>query len=181
MEKLKIKIQKMKKRDISEIMKIEKSAYGDFHWSESGFDAEIDNALGHYFVIRESNTNTLVGYCGFWAVLEEAHITTIATHPDWRGKKLGEVLLQQMIELGYKNEIKWFTLEVRISNYPAQELYKKYNFQSFGLRKKYYQDTQEDALIMWTENIWHSKFKDNFSFLREEIKNLIEVTENEFE
>ena len=179
MEKLKIKVEKMHKKDISSIMEIEIKAYGTFHWSESGFEAEIENSLGNYFVIKTNDEKEeLLGYCGFWSILEEAHITTIAIKDSYRGKHLGELLLQQMIDIGYQKDIKWFTLEVRISNIAAQELYKKYGFQSLGLRKKYYQDTQEDALIMWTESIWNEKFKIKYNELKTNLQKKLDITIN---
>lgn len=179
MEKLKIKINKMRKKDISSIMEIERKAYGSFHWSESGFEAEIENSLGNYFVVKTNDEKEeLLGYCGFWAILEEAHITTIAVKDTYRGNHLGELLLQQMIDTGYQKDIKWFTLEVRISNIVAQELYKKYGFQSLGLRKKYYQDTQEDALIMWTESIWSEKFKTKYTELKNNLQEKLDITIN---
>ena len=120
----------------------------------------------------------MLGYCGFWAILEEAHITTIAVKDTYRGNHLGELLLQQMIDTGYQKDIKWFTLEVRISNIVAQELYKKYGFQSLGLRKKYYQDTQEDALIMWTESIWSEKFKTKYTEMKNNLQEKLDITIN---
>lgn len=176
MEKLKVQICKMRKKDISSIMEIEKKAYGDFHWSESGFEAEIENALGNYYVVKtDDEKQELIGYCGFWAILEEAHITTIAVKEEYRGNHIGELLLQKMIEEGYSKDIKWFTLEVRISNITAQNLYKKYGFQSLGLRKKYYQDTQEDALIMWTESIWSDQFRTKFAEMKNSMTQKIDI------
>ncbi len=74
-------------------------------------------------------------------------------------KKIGEALLNKIIEACYKNEIKYITLEVRESNIAAIKLYEKYGFKSLGTRKGYYQNNNEDALIMWTENIFWDKFK----------------------
>lgn len=156
-----ILIRKMKNEDIQEIMKIERVSFGTHHWSEQSFVFEIDNTVGNYFsAINEDNQ--LLGYCGFWLIGEEAHITTIAVNPDYRKMNIGEQLLRSMIEDGYAKEAKWFTLEVRASNTAAQGLYYKYGFKSLGSRKNYYQDNGEDALIMWTENIWHDEFKSTF-------------------
>ena len=88
--------------------------------------------------------------------------------------RIGELLLRSMIEEGYKKEAKWFTLEVRASNFAAQNLYYKYGFKSLGSRKNYYQDNGEDALIMWTENIWYESFKSNYNQLNQN-KNLMET------
>jgi len=105
--------------------------------------------------------------------LEEAHITNIAVSPEYRRMHIGEALLKTVIDECYKNMVKYITLEVRAGNTPAIGLYEKYGFKSLGLRKGYYQDNNEDALIMWTENIFYDKFKSmyeqNIAVLNEKI------------
>lgn len=148
-------------------MEIEKVSFGPYHWARQAFISEIDNDLGNYYVAFDKDTNKLIGYFGFWLIFEEAHITTIAVHPEYRGNNIGELLLQKMIDTGYSVEAKWFTLEVRESNFSAQSLYYKYKFKSLGLRHKYYQENNENAIIMWTENIWDSSFKTEFQSLKD--------------
>lgn len=167
---LEVVIKKLQRQDIDQIMGIESVSFGSHHWSDQSFISEIGNKLGNYFTALEKDTNKVVGYCGFWLICDEAHITTIAVHPEYRKNRIGEFLLQKMINTGYQKEAKWFTLEARASNIAAQGLYTKYGFKSLGLRKKYYQDNDEDALIMWTENIWESKFKNSFKELEENLK-----------
>ncbi len=163
-----IKIRKMNKKDIDQIMKIESVSFGNFFWTPEAFASEIENQVGHYFSAENEN-GQLIGYCGFWLILEEAHITTIAVHPDHRKSGIGEFLLQKMLETGYEKNVKWFTLEVRASNIAAQNLYYKYNFKSLGLRRKYYQDNEEDAVIMWTENIWDSQYREFIAKLKKDL------------
>lgn len=163
-----VKIRKMQKNDIDQIMGIESVSYGEFFWPDRAFTTEIENELGNYFV-AENEQGEIIGYAGFWLILDEAHITTIAVRPDCRRQGLGEKLLQKLIDTGYEKNAKWFTLEVRASNIAAQNMYYKYNFKSLGLRKKYYQDDDEDAMIMWTENIWSSSFKNSFEGLKKGI------------
>lgn len=93
----------------------------------------------------------VVGYAGLWLMVDEAHITTIAVHPKYRGAGVGELLLVQMIDTAYEIGARWLTLEVRGSNQVAQALYHKYTFKQMGLRRHYYSDDGEDAVIMWTE------------------------------
>lgn len=155
---MKLKIQPMQKSDVDEVLKIEEMAYGDHHWSKDSFYGELSNDLAHYYCAYDSEDN-LVGYAGAWRILDEAHITTIAVKPEHRRKKIGEMLLIRILEDCYKNEIKYITLEVRVSNTAAIKLYEKYGFKSLGTRKGYYQNNNEDALIMWTENIFWDKFK----------------------
>ena len=118
----------------------------------------MSNDLAKYFSVFNEQ-DELIGYCGIWQILEEAHITNIAVSPEYRRKHIGEALLKTIIDNCYRNMVKFITLEVRVSNTPAISLYEKYGFKSLGTRKGYYQDNNEDALIMWTENIFYDKFK----------------------
>jgi ribosomal-protein-alanine N-acetyltransferase len=120
--------------------------------------SELSNELASYFSAY-NDKDELVAYCGCWKILEEAHITTIAVLPKFRRKHIAEALLKTVINDCYKNMVKFITLEVRVGNIPAIALYEKYGFKSLGTRKGYYQDNNEDALIMWTENIFYDKFK----------------------
>ena len=153
-----VKIRPMQKTDVDDVIEIEKLAYGNHHWSKDSFMSELSNELAHYFSVLNEN-GELIGYCGMWRILEEVHITNIAVNPNYRRKHIGETLLKTIIDDCYKNMVKFITLEVRSSNLPAISLYEKYGFKSLGTRKGYYQDNNEDALIMWTENIFYDKFK----------------------
>jgi ribosomal-protein-alanine N-acetyltransferase len=93
----------------------------------------------------------VIGYAGFWFVLDEAHISTIAVHPDWRGRHVGERLLVAMLERALDLNAVTATLEVRVTNERAQNLYRKYAFDVVGRRKRYYRDNGEDALLMTAE------------------------------
>ncbi len=170
MEKFAIKISPMKKEDLDGILKIEEASYGEHHWSKDSFYSELSNKLAKYFCAFDESNN-LLGYAGSWLVIDEAHITNIAVAPQYRGKKVGESLLTAIFDACYKNMVKYLTLEVRVSNTPAIKLYEKYAFKSLGTRKGYYQNNNEDALIMWTENIFWDKFKLKYN---ENLKNLKE-------
>lgn len=158
MGNLNVKIRPMRKEDIDSVISVEAMAYGEHHWSKDSFLSELSNDLAKYFSVFNEN-DELIAYCGSWHILEEAHITNIAVSTDYRRKHIGEALLKTVIDECYKNMVKYITLEVRASNNPAIALYEKYGFKSLGLRKGYYQDNNEDALIMWTENIFYEKFK----------------------
>jgi ribosomal-protein-alanine N-acetyltransferase len=90
----------------------------------------------------------LVGYSGCWYMADEAHISTIAVHPDWRGKKLGELMIWCMVRQAFRRGSSMVTLEVRVGNTVAQNLYRKYGFEIVGRRKGYYRDNGEDAYMM---------------------------------
>ncbi|MBK7895916.1 MAG: ribosomal protein S18-alanine N-acetyltransferase [Candidatus Promineifilaceae bacterium] len=111
------------------------------------FEHELaQNNIAHYQVLgtRES----LIGFAGFWLIADEIHVSTIATHPNWRGQGLGELLLLNLLVESYKLPANMVTLEVRRSNVVAQALYRKYQFEEVGTRSRYYRDTGEDALLM---------------------------------
>ncbi len=169
-----VKILPMTKEDIDGILAIEEASYGEHHWSKDSFYAELSNNLAKYFCAFDEKNN-LLGYAGSWLVIDEAHITTIAVSPEYRGKKIGETLLTAVIDACYKNMVKYLTLEVRVSNTPAICLYEKYNFKSLGTRKGYYQNNNEDALIMWTENIFWDKFKEKYNLNVEKLKKQITI------
>ena len=170
----KIHINYLKLSDIDDICVVEAEAYGQHHWSRDSFVNELENNLARYYVARNSE-GELLGYLGTWMILDEAHITTLAVAKKFRQNKVAQSLLFSFIEDCYKNMIKYITLEVRVSNEPAISLYTKLGFNSFGTRKGYYQDNNEDALIMWTENIFYDKFKTKFEENREKLKNIIEI------
>lgn len=146
--------------DLDEVMEIEPVAFGSHHWSRNSFINELNNPSGHYFTASApGGSGQLLGYSGFWLIGEEAHITTLAVHPDVRRQSIGERLLIHDIEQALKVGANWMTLEVRVSNEMAQQLYFKFGFKSLGFRPKYYQDNSEDALVLWTENIRSPEFK----------------------
>ena len=156
-----MKIVRMRKSDVDGVIEIEQKAYGEHHWSKESFLNELSNDLARYYSAFDDDGN-LVGYAGCWQILEEVHITNIAVSPEFRRQKIGESLLRQIIDDCYENKAKYITLEVRVSNKAAIGLYEKHGFKSLGVRKGYYQNNNEDALIMWTENIFYDKFKTEY-------------------
>ena len=172
----KIHILKMTVDDIENVVQIEAEAYGEHHWSKSSFYDEMQNNLAKYYVAKTEN-GELVGYAGVWHIIDEGHITTIAVKKSHLRKHIGEAIIVKILVDCYLAKIKYLTLEVRASNQPAINLYNKYGFNSLGTRKGYYQDNNEDALIMWTENIFYDKFKTKFDENKEKLKELIEINE----
>ena len=107
----------------------------------------------------EEELRSIVGYAGIWVMTDEAHITTIASHPDLRGRGIGEFLLVALIHRAIEIGARWMTLEVRASNAVAQNLYRKYTFKEMGVRRRYYSDNGEDALVMWTDALDSDSFQ----------------------
>jgi ribosomal-protein-alanine N-acetyltransferase len=163
-------IRRMRPSDVAQIMPIESVSFGRQHWSDESFVNEMNNVIGRYYVLTHQaahNAETIIGYAGIWMVLDEAHLTTIAISPNYRGQSLGELLLVHTLDYLMGRIIHSYTLEVRSSNTGAQALYLKYGFEILGLRPKYYQDTKEDGLIMTIPNILDPVFRSQFNALRE--------------
>jgi len=147
-----------------------------YPWPASAYVYELkQNRLAHYYVVRASGPGSLLaaerwwerlrrslaratetqlaGYGGFWVMGDEAHISTIAIHPAFRRRGLGGLLMVHMVEEAIALSARLVTLEVRVSNLSAQRLYESLGFVEVGLRKNYYHDNKEDALIMTVEGV----------------------------
>lgn len=151
--------------DIDRIYQIEANIFGKAHWSKNTFKNELTNRDSNYFVAETFNEISqsvdIVGYTGYWKVLNEGHITTMAVHPSYRRNHIADILLYNLILSAQHNNIDWLTLEVKTSNIAAINLYNKFNFKHLGIRKNYYQLDKEDAYIMWTGNLNDSEFNAN--------------------
>lgn len=129
----------------------------------------------HTVTMPPPDLASIIGFSGLWLMVDEAHITTIAMHPNYRRLGLGEFMLASLIDIAYTIGAKWVTLEVRVSNYNAQNLYRKYGFREAGIRHRYYSDNQEDALIMWTEEINSLAYKRKFQELKATLMRKLEA------
>jgi [ribosomal protein S18]-alanine N-acetyltransferase len=133
--------------DLDAVMDIEMKSFS-IPWSRDAFLNEIEqNHLSTYLVVEDGDH--VAGYCGVWLVVDEAHITNVAVLPEYRGQGLGESLMRKIMGIATQFGARVMTLEVRVSNIAAQHLYRKLGFQDGGIRKRYYSDNQEDALVMW--------------------------------
>lgn len=134
-------------------MEIEAASFPS-SWSAAGYRHELTaNLQAHYMVLEVENGlaesgRIMIGYAGHWLVAGEAHISTIAVAPQWRGRGLGALLLLSMIYQALAQDAGVVSLEVRENNEPAQRLYTAYGFVMVGRRRRYYRDTGEDALLM---------------------------------
>ena len=141
-------IRSMTKDDVDSVYIVEESCFTD-PWSKESIRKELKNDLARYLVAELDNK--IVGYVGVWFVVDEGHITNVAVHSDYRGKKIGDKLVKEMVKLCEESKLVAMTLEVRSSNTVAQNLYRKYGFKMGGIRKEYYSDNKEDAIIMWNQ------------------------------
>ncbi len=175
-------IEPMRLEDIPEVMEIERVSFSS-PWPLQAYRHEVSqNRLAHYFVARHQFVDepeervederpsllkrvqrwahgtkaggpSVVGYCGFWMAADEVHLSTIAVDPSYRQQGIGQLLLITAIEQALRLGASIISLEVRVSNIAAQNLYRKYGFKVVGRRRRYYSDNQEDALIMTAEHI----------------------------
>jgi [ribosomal protein S18]-alanine N-acetyltransferase len=133
--------------DIDDVLKVERASF-TVPWSREAFYNElVHNRYAKYIVMVHKGR--IIGYGGMWVVIDEAHITNVAILPEFRGKKLGEALMRKLMETAKQLGAVTMTLEVRVSNHVAQSLYRKLGFRNGGIRRQYYPDNLEDALVMW--------------------------------
>lgn len=146
---MKAEILNLDERFLDEIDLIERDSFRD-PWSKNAYLNEIANPVATYKVITVDDK--CVAYGGFWKIIDEGHITNICVKKEFRKKGFGKMLMEALMLEAKKQEIKAVTLEVRVSNLGAIRLYENCGFISAGVRKKYYADN-EDALIMWLEEL----------------------------
>ena len=163
-----IVIDEMKLDDIDAVQEVERASF-PVPWPANAFRHELtQNKNAHYIIAKEGDH--VVGYAGLWLSLDEAHVTTFAVLPDYRRRKIGERMLLSLFDRAEKLGAEWLTLEVRASNLPAQRLYEKYGFRPAGIRRRYYSDNNEDAIIMWTDRLRDRGVRDRIAKLRQSLE-----------
>lgn len=148
---LALSIEMMQLDDLNTVLAIEELCFPT-PWSHFAYYTELtENHYALYIVGKIKGQ--VVAYAGTWVILDEAHITNVAVHPDWQGHGFGRDILLGLLARAKARGAARATLEVRKSNYHAQKLYLKHGFNFQGLRRGYYTDTGEDALIMWKNDL----------------------------
>jgi [ribosomal protein S18]-alanine N-acetyltransferase len=160
---LDITIQPISVDQIDSIVILDRLCFGGL-WSIDSYRRELTNDNSYFLGVSidltlEPATSGIVGFGCFWAILDEAHITLLGIHPQYQRQGLGQLLLSALIDKARSIEMARATLEVRASNQGAIDLYEKNGFQTVGRRKKYYQDTGEDGIIMWRGGLQDPNFK----------------------
>jgi [ribosomal protein S18]-alanine N-acetyltransferase len=144
-----VNVRHMQVDDIDEVVLIESHSFAA-PWSREAFEAEITtNKLARYLVVQADDT--VVAYGGMWMVFDEAHVTNVAVLPEYRGYGIGKRLMASLILYAQQQGAEQMTLEVRVSNEVAQNMYRKFGFEAKGVRPNYYTESHEDALIMWLD------------------------------
>ena len=190
---LRTTIRPMTADDIVQVADVERESFPSM-WPQTAYKRELTNKLARYLVLTEARDapteppataglwgalrrvvgNTphagshehLLGFIGVWLMAGEAHIVTVAVRERYRRRGIGERLVIAILELAMQAEQESATLEVRASNDAAQRLYQKYGFARLGLRKRYYSDNNEDAVIMTTPDLFSDAFRARFAELR---------------
>jgi ribosomal-protein-alanine N-acetyltransferase len=185
-ERLPYVVESMTLADVDQVMDIEYLSFST-PWSARAYRYEIaENDHSTMLVVRPRTApggrlvqltrqfglvkpGPVLGYAGFWLLVDDAHICTIAVHPQWRGQGLGEMLMISLLDRGMELDALRATLEVRVSNRAAQKLYRKYGFEIVSRRKRYYSDNNEDAYIMTTPPFETSAFQMNLNHCRAQL------------
>lgn len=139
-------LQPMQVADLERVIEIEEESFGS-PWSVDSFKKELTkNQYAHYLVLKKGPE--IIGYIGVWIFVIEGHITTLAIDPAYRRQGLAKYLLDWIVSSLVESEVKKVTLEVRVSNQAARRLYQDYGFEELGIKEDYYQNNQEDAVVM---------------------------------
>jgi ribosomal-protein-alanine N-acetyltransferase len=153
----------MRQEDVPAVMVIERECFA-VPWRESAYITELSNRSAYY--IAAWIGDEIVGYGGMWVIMDESHITTLGVSEAHRGRKIGERVLVAMLEEAIRHKARRATLEVRESNVVAQNLYRKYGFQPAAIRRAYYTDNHENAIVMWVDNMGGIAFNSRFEELK---------------
>ncbi len=189
-----ITIQPMSPEDISSVLELDRLCFGGL-WNAQSYQRELDSPNSDLLILVisldsqdgkneatfksskiQSHTNNhpmIIGIGCLWAILEEAHITILGIHPQYRRLGLGQLLIYALMKSAWEKRLERATLEVAVSNTSALSLYHKFGFQKVGCRRGYYQQTGEDALILWRGHLHDPEFEKTLSEWHEEAINRI--------
>jgi ribosomal-protein-alanine N-acetyltransferase len=146
---LTFRVEPMTAADIPAVHDIERASF-PVPWPPYAFHHELEsNRLARYLVVRAGDRT--VAYGGVWLMVDEAHVTTFAVSPAWRRKGVGARLMLALLQVAVEVGAQVATLEVRLSNLAARNLYQRFGFRPVGVRPRYYSDDGEDALVMTTD------------------------------
>ncbi|MBK1990417.1 ribosomal protein S18-alanine N-acetyltransferase [Sphaerospermopsis aphanizomenoides BCCUSP55] len=158
MNLLNLKIQSLTVEHLSELLELDQACFQGL-WTMDGYRRELESPNSVFLgLFSPFSSSQLLGMGCFWSILEEAHITILAIHPQYQHQGLGQALLYSLLKTASDRGLERATLEVRASNQPAISLYQKFGFKTAGRRPRYYKDNDEDALILWLSDLQHPKF-----------------------
>lgn len=158
-----VELRGMTKEDVPAVMVIERECFA-VPWRESAYLTELTNRSAYY--IAACVDGEIVGYGGIWVIMDEAHLTTLGVAKPHRRHRIGEQVLVALLEEAIRRNARRATLEVRESNAAARNLYRKYGFQPAAIRRAYYTDNHENAIVMWVDNLGGIAFMSRFEELK---------------
>ena len=156
-----LEILRMRRRHLRGVMAIERQVYPR-PWSANLFLSEMTDERTRTYLIARVDRE-IVAYAGLNCWGDEAHVTTIAVDPVWQRRKIGTRLMFELMRSAAAMGARSVSLEVRVSNWGAQRLYGEFGFRPIGVRKNYYQEVNEDALIMWADGIQRPEYQDTLA------------------
>jgi ribosomal-protein-alanine N-acetyltransferase len=173
---IEVDVASMRRRHIPGVLRIENAVYPR-PWSAGLFLSELaQRNTRAYFVARQRGK--VIGYGGIMLLGEEGHITNIAVDPSFHRGKVGTRLMLRLLDEGRDRGARAVTLEVRRSNAGAQAMYKRFGFETVGVRRGYYVETGEDAYVMWAEGIWTAEYARRLDDIRAEVADAMRLEED---
>ena len=166
-ERSDVEIDRMRRRHLKGVMAIEEQVYPR-PWSPNLFLAEIGDVRTRTYLVARVDRE-VVGYAGIMSYGEEAHVTTIAVDPAHHRRKIGTRLLYELMREAIRMGASAVSLEVRVTNSGAQRLYTRFGFRPVGIRKNYYQEVNEDALVMWADDIRTQEYRSRLERIIDEV------------
>jgi ribosomal-protein-alanine N-acetyltransferase len=152
---------------LNEVLEIERASSSE-PWSEGIFRDELGDHINRSYEVAVIY-GRVVGFCGLLMQLDDGHITNIAVRPEHRRQRIGARLLLRACREAILRGAKAMTLEVRVSNMPARQMYQRFGFAPAGIRKGYYRDTGEDALVMWANDVDTAAFSSRLALISQEL------------
>ena len=134
--------------DLDGVLAVEHAAFTN-PWTREMYEAELKNAGVSFIVLARAGSGQVIGFCSYWRIYDELHINNLAVLPDWRSRGIGTALLTRVLSEGAASGAVRALLEVRRSNTQAQRLYERFGFAVAGLRRHYYSQPIEDAVVLW--------------------------------
>jgi len=174
-----IEIKLLTTEDVAAAVALDNLCLGGL-WQAEAYLREIESDKSTLLALHLSTPElgdrpTLIGMGCLWSIVDEAHITLLAVHPDYRRQGLGQLLLFSLLEDAIARKLLWATLEVNENNSAAINLYKKYGFQIAGKRKNYYQPAGDDALVLWLKNIQQNNFKTSLAQWQRSLRDFLSI------